>query len=519
MSFPLVIAAFGTIDYAILFVYIIGITLFGSWFMRNQSDAKDFFLAGRRMGWFPVGLSVMATNFSAISFLGMPGYIVGNDMVMAIAIISLVWVLPLTVYLFLNFFYRLQLYTAYEYIEKRFNPELRALSSGLFLFLRLGWLATALYATSLALSTITGLGLVPCVLIIGLLATIYAALGGMEAVIWTDVVQVFILVAAMVLVLWICLTEIPGGLGEIWSVSRGEGRTRIFSFHTDITRLSTWSVLIGASFINLATYGVDQVIVQRCFATRDFKTMKQSVWIHGLIVIPLIAALALIGLCIFAYYTIFPERLAEGLNSDQWFSHFIVHQLPIGISGLVVAGLFAATMSSVDSGINSLTAATMIDFYRRFWRKEQYAASREAVNLSNAVSLATTRWELMLSRVLTLFWGGVATLIAIFVNRLGTIMEIIQILNGLTAGVLLGVFLLGVLTHRANGWGALISVFLGLGTVAYVAFGGKVHFFWYSPIGCLVTFVTGYLLSLFFAPPGANQLRGLTRWAEEPPAR
>lgn len=510
----LTIAAFTTFDYGILFAYIVGITLFGSWFMRRQTDAKDFFLAGRRMGWFSVGLSVMATNFSAISFLGMPGYIVGNDMIMAIAIVSLIWVLPLTVYLFLNFFYHLKLYTAYEYIEKRFNPELRALSSGMFIFLRIGWLATALYATSLALSTITGFGLVPCIILIGLLATVYAALGGMEAVIWTDVVQVFILVAAMGLVLWICLTEIPGGLAEVWEVSNGEGRTRAFDFHTDFTRISTWGVLIGASFINLATYGVDQVIVQRCFSTRDYKTMKQSVWIHGIIVIPLIMALALIGLCIFAYYTVFPERLSEGLNSDQWFSHFIVHQLPAGISGLVVAGLFAATMSSVDSGINSLTAATMIDFYRRFGSKELYAVSRESIDLTNAASVATTRRELMLSRLLTLFWGGAATVIAIFVNRLGTIMEIIQILNGLTSGVLLGVFLLGVLTHRANGWGALLSVFLGLGTVAYVAFGGLVHFFWYSPIGCLVTFASGYFLSLLFARPRADQLRGLTKWGE-----
>ncbi len=509
----LLLAAFATIDYAILFVYIVGITLFGSWFMRRQANAKDFFLAGRRMGWFPVGLSVMATNFSAISFLGMPGYIVANDMVMAIAIVTLVWVLPLTVYLFLNFFYHLKLYTAYEYIEKRFNPELRALSSGMFIFLRLGWLATALYATSLALSTITGLGLIPCILVIGLLATIYAALGGMEAVIWTDVVQVFILVAAMFLVLWICLTEIPGGLGEVWSVSRDEGRTRILDFGGGFTGISTWGVLIGASFINLATYGVDQVIVQRCFTTRDFKTLKQSVWIHGVLVIPLIFGLAVIGLCIFAYYTVFPGLLAEGLSADQWFSHFIVHQLPVGISGLVVAGLFAATMSSVDSGINSLTAATMVDFYRRFVRGERYAVTGEAADFSDAASMATNKKELWLSRGLTFFWGAVATLLAVFVNRLGTIMEIIQTLNGLTAGVLLGVFLLGVLTRRANGWGALLSVLLGLGTVAYVAFGTPVHFFWYAPVGCAVTFVFGYLLSGFFARPRREHLDGLVKWS------
>jgi solute:Na+ symporter, SSS family len=515
IDFPLFMAAFGSLDYTILLVYIVGITLFGSWFMRNQSDAKDFFLAGRKMGWFPVGLSVMATNFSAISFLGMPGYIVGNDLGMAIAIISLVWVLPLTVYLFLNFFYRLKLYTAYEYIEKRFNPELRAASSGMFIFLRLGWLATALYATSLALSTITGLGLVPCIILIGILSTVYAALGGMEAVIWTDVVQVFILVAAMGLVLWICLTEIPGGLGEVWTVSLAEGRTRIFNFNFGLTSMSTWAVLIGASFINLATYGVDQVIVQRCFSTRDYKTLQQSVWVHGLLVIPLIFGLALIGLCIFAYYTVFPELLADGLKSDQWFSHFIVYQLPMGVSGLVVAGLFAATMSSVDSGINSLTAATMIDFYRRFVVGEKYAVAGETEDLTDPALVATTKKELWLSRGFTLLWGAVATLLAVFVNRLGTIMEIIQTLNGLTAGVLLGVFLLGVLTLRANGRGAFVAVVLGLGSVAYVAFGTPVHFFWYAPVGCAVTFGGGYLLSLFFPAPEAVQVDGLTKWSQE----
>jgi len=154
-----------------------------------------------------------------------------------------------------------------------------------------------------------------------------------------------------------------------------------------------------------------------------------------------------------------------------------------------------------------------VDFYRRFVHGDRYAAAGETADLTDAASLAANRKELWLSRGLTLFWGAVATFLAVFVNRLGTIMEIIQTLNGLTAGVLLGVFLLGVLTRRANGWGALLSVLLGLGTVAYVAFGTPVHFFWYAPVGCAVTFVFGYLLSGFFARPRREHLDGLVKWS------
>jgi solute:Na+ symporter, SSS family len=509
---------FTALDYLVLIGYLVGVTVLGSLFAVGQKNTKDFFLAGRNMGWLPVGISVLATNFSAISLLGSPGYIVTHDLVLMTGFLAAVWALPLTVVLFLRFFHQLQVVTAYEYIGKRFNAPLRTVSSFIFVALRVSWLATAMYATALALVQVVGMSLTACVLIVGVLSTIYAALGGMKAVIWTDVVQTFVLYGAIVLILIVCTFETPGGATQLWTTAEAGGRTKLLEGSWALDRPTTWAVLIGNTFIILASYGVDQVIVQRYFTTRDYRSLVRSVYAGMLITIPCLILLGLVGLAIYSFYTLQPHLVPPNLPPEQWLPRFIVQQLPAGISGLVVAGLFAATMSSVDSGINSLTAVTLIDLYRPWRERRTHAKTQTALAGGGTDKRPAERADLHLARWLTLFFGAGGTLLALFVGRLGTIMEITLKLNGVIAGVLLGVFLAGVATRRANAAGTLAGAAAGTAAVVMVAFAGKINFLWFSPIGTLATFAASLAFSLLFPPPPEEKLAGLTLYPDRPTA-
>src|SRR5688572_20907246 len=206
---------FTTLDWTILIVYIVGSATLGSLFVRGQKTSEDFFLAGRNLKWFPMAISVM--DFSAISFLGVPGYVVARNLVIDIQPLVFIWVLPLALYLFLRFFHRMELISAYEYLELRFNLPLRTVCALLFICVRVGWMATALYATSLALNQVTGWSMLSCTLAIGGITTVYSSLGGMKAVIWTDVAQTFVFIAAIVLVFERSIGSVPGGIPAIWT--------------------------------------------------------------------------------------------------------------------------------------------------------------------------------------------------------------------------------------------------------------------------------------------------------------
>ena len=495
---------FTSIDYAILVAYLLGVTALGSLFTSRQKSSRDFFLAGRTMGWFPMVLSVIATDFSAISFLGAPGYVVAHDLVIDLQTLAFFWVLPLALYLFVRFFHRLELISAYEYLEKRFSLPLRAGCSLLFICVRLGWMATALYATSLALAAATALPFWVCVSLIGGLTTVYSTLGGMRAVIWTDVVQFFVFTGAIVVVLVTSIRAVPGGFGAIWRTAGAEGHNRLLNFEGGWEAITTPAVLIGGTFLVLISYGVDQVVVQRYLTARSIDQIKRGMVFQVCVAPLVIASLAAIGLAVFGFYRHFPERLPVGLEADQWFPHFIVHELPVGVSGLVIAGLFAATMSSISSGVNSLTAACVIDFYRRF------GSGSSAHEPASSINRETDRREVFVSRVLTLCWGAVATGLAFVVGQIGVIAIISKTLSGFFGGVLLGVFLLGILLPRANAPGATAGGLIGFATICAVGLATPVNLFWYAPIGCLTTFFVGATASRFFSDPPPEKVQGLT---------
>jgi SSS family solute:Na+ symporter len=486
--------AFTTIDLTVLIVYLAAMVAMGSMFYRKKSDTKDYFLAGRNATWVPVAISIIATDFSAISYLGQPAYVWQKDLRMFLMLLMLPCVVvPIVVTFFVPFYSRLNLYTAYEYLERRFGVRVRTVTSLLFLILRGTYMGIIIYAPSLVVSVVTGLPLLESILLMGLLTTIYTALGGMRAVIWTDVVQFIMIVLGFIVIAFVAYSHIGGGWGEIWSTAHSLGKTKLVDFSFDLRKDFTfWSIIFGSGFFLLNTYGTDQIIMQRYLTTPSLEQCKKALKLEAYLLVPEAAILQFIGLLLAVYYFKHPE-LGQGITmKDAVLPYFTIHELPAGLSGLVIASIFAAAMSTMSGGINSLTTATVVDFYKRLLK-----------------SGATEGHYLRVARIVTVAWGTIATGIALFANRLGELANAYNKVNSFLGGVILGIFLLGMLTRRGNEFSVLAGAALGLLTVIIVASTTTISWLWFGLIGCSTTFLCGYAISLPMRSPEPESLSGL----------
>ncbi len=484
---------FTTLDYSILIIYLFLTLGIGFYFTRKQKSLEDYFVAARNAPWWAVGISIIATDLSAISYLGAPGYVFGKDLQMGMGILLFPFIMILVVYLFVPFLARLRLFTVYEYLGKRFSVSVRLLASALFLLIRGGWLATAIYAQGLALSVITGIDLFWAVILISGMTGIYTVLGGMEAVLWTDVMQFFVLVGGIGIMIGAVLVSFHGNVGQIWQIASDAGHTKMFTGGFSWTEITVWG-LIGFNVITvLNSYGSDQLIVQRYLTAGNKKAMTGAVMFNGIVTLPVTLALSLLGVGLFAYYQTHPILAQTLAEADKVVPHFITNALKPGLSGIVVAGIFAATMSSLSAGFNSLSTATIIDFYKRI---------NPGVSDTDAHSVKAARW-------CTLFWAIFGTIAALNVEHLGKITEIMGKINGFIAGPLIAIFLLGVLTKRTNTVGVLSGAIIGTIITAVTA---KYHmsWIWYAPVGCGATMLLGYLISFLGKAPAADDINGLT---------
>ena len=476
-------ALFSSLDYSLLLVYLIVVVGIGVWVGRGQENTEDYFLAGRSMGWFPIGISTIASLYSAISYMGSPSEYRTHDLRLTVGMLSMIPTAAVVMYVFMPFYHRLQVYTAYEYLEKRFNVKVRALASGIFVVWRILWMGTAVYVPSLVLHTITGFPLVPMILCVGVVATLYTVVGGMRAVIWTDVAQFFVLSIGSLLALWI-LSSHTSGFSGIWALAEQGGKTRILDWSLDPTiRLTTWGAFFGALIGNLAMYGADQVSVQRYLAAGSLKGMQKSFvlntvggWSMGLLMI-------WIGLGLYAFYAMNPGQLPEAIGGDKVFPYFIATEMPLGLRGVMIAAILAAAMSSIDSGLNSCTAALVADFFKRFGWLTSWATKAPQENSSEQ--------ELRISRILTLVLGILVTVLACFVGALGTIIEITNKLVNSFAGPMLGIFVLGMLTRKTEWRGAFVGLLSGTLVTAFCIIEDYPSFIWFGPIGAVVTVLVG----------------------------
>jgi len=502
-------------DIAVILVYLAVVVGKGVVLSRKQHNIDDYFLAGRSMSFWVVGISIIASLLSAITYMGAPTEAYKYDLKFSLSLLCIPLVTPIVIYVFLPFYYKLKLYTAYEYLEKRFALPVRVIASVFFIFWRMGWMALVIFAPSLAIATLLNIDWRICVIAIGTASTVYTVLGGMTAVIWTDVIQFIVLYGGALAIIVVAILRTDGGLDYMWTSALQNEKLAILDWSWDpFKRITTWAIILGSSVGALAAYATDQVAIQRYLTTKNFKEAKKSLVFHAAVIVPISYIFYLMGTMLWAFYHQKPELLAgfDMEHADSILPFFIVQQLPVGVRGVLIAALFAATMSSIDSGINSITTTTIVDFYDGIFKRKYTEAA-----------------HLRLARSWTVVWGLVVTAMAIAAGSWGkTLVEMANTVSGLFCGPLLGIFLLGMLTKRANWQGVLLGACVGFPAVLVTAFGskicgafgpdtsawlvtsqlGKVSWPYYPTIGCGLTMLFGYIFSGMFAPPRPEQILG-----------
>ena len=487
------VSGFGAWDYACLGAYLLSLVGMGIYFSRREKTTEDFFVAGRRIPWWAAGVSIVGTQTSAISFMAIPAKVYATDWVYLWNPLAAGLIAPLVVFVYLPFFRRLNLTTAYEYLERRFHVAVRLFASAAFVLFHLGRMAIVLFLPAIALSAVTGIDVYACILVMGVLCTIYTVLGGIEAVIWTDFLQVIVLIGGALISLVIIAAHVEGGFSGIVSVGMADSKFHAVNWTWDMTTTAIWVMVIGNIFVNLVPYTSDQAVVQRYLTTKDEKQAAKAIWANAALIIPESILWFGLGTALYVFYKSQPALVSPAVDTDTIFPFFIAQQLPPGVTGLVIAALFAAAMSTVDSSLNSVATVVVTDFYRRFKR-----------NVSDRACLT-------LARRLTAVLGLLATASALFMAtyEIQSLWDLFQMLIGLLGGSMAGLFVLGIFTRRANAPGALIGAVVGAVVLYLVQSYTQVHFFLYAAVGIVTCSIVGYLASLAF-PPDQRSLEGLT---------
>jgi SSS family transporter len=464
------------LDLAIIALYLAGITLFGLRFRKRQRTLRDYFLADRNIPWWAIALSIVAAETSTLTIISIPGLAYDTNLAFLQVVLGYLAGRVIISFILLPHYFRGDLYTAYELIERRFGRELRSLTAGLFLVTRAAAEGVRVYAVSIVVAIAVGTGEVASIAIITVLTLIYTFEGGLAAVIWTDVVQTLIYVSGTLVGLFSIVHLVPGGWPAIHSVAESAGKLRVFDFTPDFWKPYTfWAGLIGGAFLTTASHGTDQLIVQRLLAARNQRQSVAALLSSGVAVLFQFALFLIVGVMLFVYYRV-PS--ASFGTPDRIFPTFIVSRMPHGISGLLIAAILAAAMSNLSAALNALASTSVIDFYLQ--RNPQVDERR----------------RMRLSRFMTLFWALVLFGLAVLsLHRVGRVVEVGLQIASVAYGALLGVFLLGVLTRRANQSGAIAGMLCGLVTELYLWTETRVPWTWYAMIGTAVTFGVGYAAS------------------------
>jgi cyclically-permuted mutarotase family protein len=484
----------GATSWAVLGAYLLVLVAMGVYFSRREKTTEDFFKAGGRIPWWAAGLSIFGTQLSAITFMAIPAKTFATDWRYFLGNMAIVMAAPLIVLLFLPFYRRLNVTTAYEYLERRFNLATRLLGSAMFMLFQLGRIGIVLFLPSLALSVVTGMNVHLCIVVMGALCIFYTVLGGIEAVVWTDVLQVVVLLGGGLLCLVLIPFSVPGGWNAMNDVADAAGKLRVLDFRFDLTTATFWVMVFGGLGANLISYGSDQTVIQRYLTTRDERAAARGIWTNAILCIPASLLFFGIGTALFAFYKSHPQAMSPTVGSaDAIFPWYIVTQLPPAAAGLLIAGVFAAAMSSLDSSMNSVATAFTSDFYRR-WRAG--APDRTCLRLARgataAVGLLGTALALLMARWhIQSLWDQFATFLGLFGGGLG------------------GLFLLAIFTRRAHGLGAIVGL-LASGAVQFALQRlHPLHPWFYAVTGIASCFVIGYVASLVI-PARGKPLAGLT---------
>ena len=467
------------LDLAIVAVYLAGITVFGLRFRKRQKSLRDYFLADRNIPWWAIALSIVAAETSTLTIISIPGLAYDTNLTFLQVVMGYLVGRVIISFVLLPHYFRGDLFTAYQLIERRFGSKLRAVTAGLFLFTRAAAEGVRVYAVSVVVRIALGTGEIASIAIITVLTLIYTFEGGLAAVIWTDVVQTVIYVGGTIVGVFTILQLVPGGWTAVHSIAVATDKFRIFDFSpTFWTPYTFWAGVIGGTFFTTASHGTDQLIVQRLLAARDRRQSVIALLSSGIGIMLQFALFLVVGVMLYAFYRVPSKAFGK---ADFIYPTFIVKQMPHGISGLLIAAILAAAMSNLSAALNSLSSSSILDFYVHLRPKSDEGT------------------RMKISRLATLFWAAALFVLAVLsLHKVARVVEVGLSIVSVAYGALLGVFLLGVLTRRANQNGAIAGMICGFTAEAYIWLRAAVPWTWYVAIGTLITLVVGYTASLVF---------------------
>ncbi len=463
------------IDWTVVIAYFAATIWLGNRLGRGQQNLEDYFLAGRRTPWFAASLSIVGTETSTLTFVGVPaiaysgnlgflqvaaGYMIGR---LAVAW----WLVPA--------YFEGRINTAYELLDHRFGERVRRFSSGVFLISRVLADGVRLFATALVLQALLPMPLPVAILLVTGVTLYYTMRGGLRAVIWNDAVQLVVYVGGAALAAWILLRGLPGGWSGVLPDLQAAGKLTVLEFGWSWVRPYTfWAGIIGGAVLTMATHGTDQMFVQRLLACRSASDARKAVVTSGVLVFAQMALFLLIGSMLFAHYEAFPPSIPFE-SADQVFPRFIATELPVGLGGLVIAAVFAAAMSTLSSSMSSLASATTFDFQRELNRTDEAA--------------------LRASRILTALWAVALAGIAVLARAWGSVLEAGLTITSITFGPVLGVFGLAVANRQIGETGVLAAMGAGLIAAAGAHLFTPLAWTWFTPLGAAVTLGIGWILS------------------------
>ena len=471
------------VDLAIILVYLIAITWFGARFRKGQASLGDYFLGGRHAPWWAISLSIVSAETSTLTIVGTPGLSFAGNLGFLQLVFGYLLARVAVSLLFLPHYFRGEMFTAYELMRRRFGERIRRLTAGIFLITRALAEGVRVFAISLVVSIVLGTGEVASIILIVCLTLFYTFEGGMTAVIWTDVAQMFLYVTGAAVSLCVLLGQIHGGWPQVAAVAGAAGKLQIFDFRFSPTveflsrKYSFWAGLLGGCFLTMASHGTDQLIVQRLLSARSEAESRRALLSSWLVIFVQFALFLAIGLSLFVYYQ--DQHLIRPQALDRIYPEFVWRHLPMGVAGLVTAAILAAAMANLSAALNSLASTTVVDF-----------APRGAVHRANGER------PLRVARTMTIAWGIILVAIGMIARHWGSVLESGLSIASVTLGLLLGVFLLGVLTRRVSEGAAIIGVVAGLAAILYVRFATPIAWTWWVLIGSAVTFAAGYIASL-----------------------
>jgi SSS family solute:Na+ symporter len=485
-------ASFSWIDSAVLGICFLLMTAGRFLFTGKTNNTDDYFKGGERIPQWAAGISIFGAKLSAITFMGIPAKTYGTNWTYFFLLMTIIMVMPLVAKFFIPFYRRLHVTSAYEYLGKRFNYGSRVMASALYILLQIGRMGIVVLLPSIALTLVTGIDINICIIMIGAISIFFTVKGGIEAVIWVEVIQVLILATGALFCLFYLpfhITDWEAGLNAINTAEK----LKVFDFRLDFTEPTFWVVIIGGLAINLLTYGTDQTTVQRYLTTKSelesIKSLKLGAWLT----LPSTLVFFSIGTLLFLFFREHPQEVNMALNDqDNIFPWYIVSQLPVGLSGLLIAGIFAAAMSSTEASMNSTATLLTTDFYQKF---------KPGV---------TPKQTLFFARITTLLLGIFVTCIALYMAHKGvsSLWDKFNTILGLFTGCIGGAFILGIFTKKASGNGVMIGMAVSCFTQIMIQYYTNVHLLMYAFTGLISCVGFGYIFSLIM--PSQRDLKGLT---------